>query len=212
MPATFRFIADPSEPSDVLKWFRELGVPPAEYQGKRSNVMLYFKDQGNLFRTPDDRADLTLSPVVNLFLPEVHRGVLWTVGEVHFLTRPLRKHFPALYKISVAFKEWLSLHQCVFSSGQQSEFDYCLEGNCRGYGDIYALPSGLAAIRHGQYFVGDSDNDYVLDRVCKTLRLRGIDCVPQECPVAGSSASRHAEKWLVKFYTLTNCRNSRQFL
>ncbi len=180
MPATFRFIAAPSEPSDVLQWFRELPVPPAEYPGRRSNVMLYFKDQGSLFRTPDDQADLTLSPVVNLFLPEIRRGVLWTVGEVHFLTGPLRKRFPALYKISVAFKAWLSAHQCIFSSGQQNEFDYYLEGSSRYWGNVYALPSGLAAIRHGQYFVSDGDNDYVIDRVCKTLRLRGIDCAPQE--------------------------------
>lgn len=56
-------------------------------------------------------------------------------------------------------------------------YGYYLEGTVRNISDfIYAFPDGLAAYLTGQYFVAESDNEFVLDRVCRTLRLRGIDC------------------------------------
>lgn len=33
--------------------------------------------------------------------------------------------------------------------------------------EIYALPLGMAALQSGSYFVAASDNDSVLDRVCR---------------------------------------------
>lgn len=56
-------------------------------------------------------------------------------------------------------------------------YGYYLEGTVKNISDsIYAFPDGLAAYQAGQYFVAESDNEFVLDRVCRALRLRGIDC------------------------------------
>ena len=52
-----------------------------------------------------------------------------------------------------------------------------LEGSVRNYDPpVFALPSGLDALNSGRYFVDHRDNAYVLDKLCKALRLRGIQC------------------------------------
>lgn len=104
MGTTFRFIAEPSESSEVMTWFKDLEQPPQIVQTKH-HVVLYFSEIGPLVYDSTGAVDSRSSPVVTIFLPRVRRGVLWTVGEVHFLATPLRKKFPALHKLSSRFSK-----------------------------------------------------------------------------------------------------------
>ena len=38
------------------------------------------------------------------------------------------------------------------------------------------MRSAIDALAEGQYFVDPPDNETVLDTVCRTLRLRGLEC------------------------------------
>lgn len=177
MGATYRFIANPSEPSDVLQWFRSLASPPTEVPSDRGSA-LYFRECGPIAYDVGGKINPKSSPVVTVFLPRVRRGTLWTVGEVHFLATPLRKQFPGLHKISSAFSKWLSGFECVYSNQRKdNEFSYYLEGSVRNYdAPVFAFKSGFHALQQGRYFVGDSDNDIVVEKLCKALRLRGSPC------------------------------------
>jgi hypothetical protein len=177
MGATYRFIADPSVPSPVVEWFRALPFPPKEIPTDRGMV-LYFAQYGSLSYELDGSIIPKQSAVATLFRPRVERGVLWTVGELHFLATPLRERYPELHKVSSAFSRWLQSHVCVYSNkSSENEFAYFLEGSIKSYDPpVYAFESGLAELRSGRYFVGDSDNEHVLSTLCKALRLRGLDC------------------------------------
>ncbi|MGJ7614140.1 MULTISPECIES: hypothetical protein [unclassified Variovorax] len=178
MGATYRFIADPSKPSPVLEWFRGLASSPREMDTSRATVF-HFESMGQLFTRADGAFDTKNSPLVNVFSPQIKRGALWTVGEVHFLPTPLRQNFPQLEATSRAFATWLKKQECVFSNkaGCENEFDYYLEGSVRNYDPpVYAFPAGLAALHQGRYFVGDDDGDSRLDKICSALRLRGVEC------------------------------------
>ena len=177
MGITYRFIEEPKKTSKVLEWFRALPLPPAEHETAHG-VVLYFRELGLLVNDEKGVVDSGKCPVVNLFLPQVKRGVLWTVGEVHFLATPLRKLFPELHKISSKFSHWLSEYECAFTStSANNPYDYYLEGSVRNFDcPILAFDSGLAAIRGGRYFAAERDNDFVLDKVCSALSLRGIEC------------------------------------
>ena len=107
MGITYRFISDPSELSEVVGWFRSLPVPPTEVSTERG-VTLYFRESGPLEYDAKGAINPKASPVATIFLPRVRRGALWTVGEVHFLSTPLRQRFPALHKVSSAFSKWLA--------------------------------------------------------------------------------------------------------
>jgi hypothetical protein len=177
---TYRFIEAPGHSSTVLDWFRSLPRPPAEHPSARG-IVLHFQELGPLAQRQDGTLDPARSPVATLFLPRVRRGVLWTVGEVHFLATPLRRLFPELHRISARFKKWLATHECVYPgrTPQGSEWDYTLEGSIKNYEPpVFAFPSGLEALRSGQYFVAEDDNEFVLDKLCAALRLRGIDADP----------------------------------
>jgi hypothetical protein len=177
MSISFRFIADPSEPSHVLAWFRSVNPAPVEVPTDYGYV-LYFKSFGPLAHLPDGSIDAKSSPVVTIVLPQVRRGVLWTVGEVDFRSTPLQKQFPVLYKIKSAFSEWLSSLECVYSLNQrEGSYSYYLEGSVRNHdASIFAFESGLQALKSERYFIGHQDNQFRLDKLCKTLRLRGIEC------------------------------------
>jgi hypothetical protein len=41
--------------------------------------------------------------------------------------------------------------------------------------ELFALPQAFAALQRGQYFVHPDDNGAALDRICRSLRLRGVD-------------------------------------
>lgn len=177
MGTTYRFIADPSETSEVLTWFRSLSQPPDEIRTDYGYV-LYFGDCGPLNHDSAGRIDSNASPVVTIYLPQVRCGVLWSVGEVHFLATPLRAQFPVLHKISLAFSKWLAELPCVFSSkSTNNEFAYYLEGSIRNQdAPVFAFSSGRDALQSGRYFVGQNDNEQVLNVLCKTLCLRGVEC------------------------------------
>lgn len=177
MGLTYRFIADPSLPVPVLAWLRALPDPPEEIPTERG-IVLHFSTCGKLSHAPDGKIIGDESPVATLFVPRVERGVLWTVGELHFLASRMRDRFPELAKISAGFAKWLKTQPCVFSNeANQNEFSYYLEGSIRNYDPpIYAFDTGLTALSAGQYFVGDSDNEYVTGVLCRALRLRGVNC------------------------------------
>jgi len=176
MGVTYRFIADPSEPSEVLSWFRDLKIAP-ELVEKVHGVLLYFRESGPLQMQSHGTVDFKRSPVVSVVLPRVQRGVLWTVGEVHFLATPLREQFPALHKISSAFATWLASYECVFTSKGASPYAYYLEGSVMNFDPpVFAFPSGIRALRAERYFISDDDTEYKLDQLCKNLRLRGVEC------------------------------------
>ena len=115
--------------------------------------------------------------MVSVFLPVRKRGVLTTIGEVHFLATPLSE-FPGLHRINKRFRDWLSANPCVYSHkpGFAHEWDYYLEGSAKNWDpEIFALPAGMQALQNGSYFVAGDDNDFVLDRVCQSLELRGVE-------------------------------------
>jgi hypothetical protein len=172
MGTTYRFLATVEEASAVLDWFHSLPEQPVE-STRDAGSLFYFRDFGPL------DSDANKSPVVNVFLPVRKRGVLTTIGEVHFLATPLSA-FPGLNKINKRFREWLSECPCVYSHRPDfaHEWDYFLEGSAKNWdSDIFALPSGMAALQRGSYFVAVDDNDARLDLVCRALQLRGVEGV-----------------------------------
>lgn len=169
MGVSYRFLATVEEGSTVLNWFRSLSEAVVESE-RPDGCVFYFRDFGPL----DD--DAKKSPVVNVFIPVRTRGVLTTIGEVHFLATPLSK-FPGLNKISKKFRNWLEDNPCVFSRRADfvHEWDYFLEGSARNWDpDIFALPEGLAALRRGEYFIAHHDLCGRLDLVCRKLQLRDV--------------------------------------
>src|SRR5918995_2936300 len=178
MGTTYRFISDPAQSDPVAKWFRALDDAPQETRVE-GGIWLYFQSMGALAKAADGSIDVKRSPLVSLYLPTVRRGVLWTVGEVHFLPTPLRSTYPRLHAISTSLKKWLETFECVFSNqpAHHNEWNYYLEGSVRNdESPIYALAAGLDALRRGRYFVAAADNDFILDKLCSTLRLRDGHC------------------------------------
>ena len=170
MGITYRFLATVEEATSVLDWFRSLLDQPVE-SGHDAGSLFYFREFGPL------HSDIGKSPLVNVFMPVRRRAVLTTIGEVHFLATPITS-FPALNKINRRFREWLTRNPCVYSHRPDfvHEWDYFLEGSAKSWDpDIFALPGGMAALKDGSYFVAGDDNVLVLDRVCRTLELRGVD-------------------------------------
>ncbi|HDR9508713.1 TPA: hypothetical protein QDC03_003830 [Burkholderia cepacia] len=176
MPTSYRFIADPVDSEIVLTWFRELDDRPREVVTPHQTV-LHFSSSGALQYTEDGSVNAEKSPIVTIRLPRTVRGTLWTVGEVHFRSSALRRLYPALYRINRSFLGWLNTYQCVYSpNDRDNRYSYYFEGTVRNQtSPVFAFPSGMEALGAGRYFVSAGDNDVVLDRVCKALRLRGID-------------------------------------
>jgi hypothetical protein len=173
-----RFVAAPAEPLDVLSWFRGLPTPP-RVAAEEYGFALLFGDLGPLHYRADGFIDAERSPVVTIHAPKLKRGVLWTVGEVRFLSTPLKKRYPQLHKVNTAFAKWLSGFECVFSRRPKiDQYNYYLEGSIRNYDPpVFAFDSGLTALRAGQYFVDGSETDFRLDTICKILRLRGVNAL-----------------------------------
>ncbi|WP_431274664.1 hypothetical protein ACQ858_22150 [Variovorax ureilyticus] len=147
-------------------------------------VVLHFSDLGEIAYHPDNSIDAEASPLVSVLLPKERRGAIWTIGEVRFLANQLRRRFPALHRISTQFSKWISGFECVFANGVSREavntFDYYLEGSVRNSDEpVWALNSGMEALRAQRYFVSERDNDIVLEKLCRTLQLRGVSCSVQ---------------------------------
>ena len=180
MGTTYRFITAGDEINEIIDWFHNLPSPP-EVIEKPNGYYLFFRDLGELkFSNQDNNEiDVKNSPLVALFKPELKRGALCTVGEIHFLPNSLAKLFPELNEINGKFKNWLSNYRLVFTNKntENNEFNYYLEGNIKNYdSNIYALPNGYEALKNGQYYVAGDDSDVVLEKVCKSLKLRGVEC------------------------------------
>jgi len=177
MGVTYRFIADPNKPSEALEWFRATEIPPVEIPLDDA-VTLYFSHCGSLVYAYNGDVEPKSSPIATLVLPQVRRGVLWTVGEVRVFATPLRKQFPKLHKTSTAFRNWLAENECIYSNQRsENQFAYYLEGSVMNYDPpVYAFDSGLAALKSGQYFISYDDTDHQVNVVCQTLALRGVEC------------------------------------
>ena len=182
MSVTLRFIASPEEGTVVLNWFKALPEPPAIHV-RPDGFALFFRHLGPLVMATANEADAQRSPVVLLLLPQVRHGILWTVGEVQFLPDRMRTCFPGLQRVLNDFRKWLQAFPLVFRQPRLpenlgGEWDYFLEGGVRnGSEEIFALPAGMAALKQGQYFVRQADNEARLDSVLQALRLRGVEGV-----------------------------------
>ncbi|UVE70088.1 hypothetical protein L2Y90_33750 (plasmid) [Burkholderia pyrrocinia] len=176
MGTSYRFIADPADGAAVLNWFRALKEPPLEV-ATALHTVLYFSHLGELHHAADESVDAEKSPIVTVVHPRTAREALWTVGEIHFRTGALRRLYPSLYRVSQALALWLDDYPCIYSvKDRDNEYSYYLEGTVKNEtSPIYAFQSGLDALSNERYFVGARDNDAVLDKVCKTLKLRGVD-------------------------------------
>ncbi|MEG3152926.1 hypothetical protein U1769_23795 [Sphingomonas sp. ZT3P38] len=178
MVASFWFVEDPHESSEVLQWFRALSQPPEETL-TATGYTLYFRQAGPLALNNEGTIDGPRSPVVTVILPIIRRGVMWTTGSVHFLPMPVSQ-FPDIAKTRKLFTRWIEERPLAYDPRINAEkpFAYYLEGSSANRGPLYGLPSGMMALSRGQFFVDELDNDFVLDRVCRTLRLRGVECEP----------------------------------
>lgn len=182
MASTFCFLERPGlDESEVLSWFRREAAH-AEEIATPSGKVLIFRHLGPLAKDPAGELDKDNSPVVTIIPPSAVRGILWTVGEVHFWPTKMRSKFPELARLQSKFSTWLKSFPLIYENrrGAEDEFEYAyyLEGSCKNWNDgmIYALGSGMAALQKGQYFVSPKDNEFVLDTICRKLRLRGVDC------------------------------------
>ena len=179
MGATFRFLAINNESGLILDWFRQLAEPPEEV-ATQSGFILYFRKFGSLVCTDSDSQsiiDSRRSPLVSVFPSKLKRGVLWTAGEVHFFPTPLAKACPQLQAVRRRFGKWLAEYELVFSRepGWPGQWNYYLEGSLQNISPkIFALPKAMEGLRRGQYFVADDDNDWVLEKVCRELKKRGV--------------------------------------
>lgn len=125
------------------------------------------------------------SPLVSIAMPRRERGVLTTVGEVHFLPTNLPRAFPGLASIHRRFQAWLAGLDLIYD-GQSGDWDYYLEGSVRNHDTrIYALPGAMSELGTGAYFVGDDDNDDRIDIVCRMLALRGVQCSDPSGDISG---------------------------
>jgi hypothetical protein len=176
------FLATDGEHEKVLAWFRGLAKPPEELPAEGVGVLLCFHAFGDLvYDSGTGQLDARKSPLVSVFLPIKKRGVLWTAGEVHFLPTPMSKVCPPLASINRSFRKWLTHFERVFALDPtwQGKWDYYLEGSIRNHApEVFALPNAMNALRQGHYFVAERDNDSLLDKICQSLRLRGVNCVP----------------------------------
>jgi len=165
----YRFLASVGEETRVLDWIRLLPEHPSESKHEAGSTF-YFRDFGPLDPDP------SRSPLVSVFVPKRKRGVLTTIGEVHFLATPLSA-FPGLNKVNKRFRDWLRELPCVYSHRADfvHEWDYFLEGSaCNWDSDIFVLPDGMVMLKLGAYFVAQCDHSPTLDLVCRKLELRGV--------------------------------------
>ncbi|MES2435332.1 MAG: hypothetical protein V4586_16105 [Pseudomonadota bacterium] len=172
------YVETPLAQSEVLSWFRGLEPTPEEFVRPDSSVFI-FRHFGGLQYDELGKPNEAHSAIVLVYPPQIKRRSLWTVGEVVFLTVNSAPSGKAMAKVKRRFQYWLRAFQQIYggSSSSYNEFDYYLEGNIQNVArEIFALPTGYVALRSGQYFIGRQANDCVLDQVCKTLRLRGVDC------------------------------------
>lgn len=163
----------------VLDWFANLPETPHVHP-RPDGAALLLRQFGPLAMTSTNEADPKRSPVVLFIQPQVRHGILWTAGEVQFLAERMRSSFPGLQKVLTSFRTWLRSFPVVFRQPRLPQtsggsWDYYLEGGLLNASDeILALPTGMAALERGQYFVWHGDSQARQDTLLKQLRLRGV--------------------------------------
>ncbi|ESQ74543.1 hypothetical protein [Asticcacaulis sp. AC402] len=179
--STSYFVEAPGPSSAVIEWFRNLPEPPEETSTEYGFV-LYFRSFGPLVYNEKAAIDVSRSPVVTIVLPTLCREILWTVGEVHFLPTLSLPEGKRLQRIVRAFAKWLKGKEKIYDQSPKvvSLLAYYIEGTARNRGDIYALPSGLEHLERGGYVISHRESEFVVDRVCRQLLLRGINCGPAD--------------------------------
>jgi hypothetical protein len=180
VPAYSRFVEAPEAPCSPLEWFRNQDLAPNEHLFDWGAV-LYFSSLGQLHHNSDGSIDSEHSPVVTVHVPQVRRGILWTVGEVRFCPVPLSQ-FPELERLRRSFLRWFEKCPLIYDHNPAGEhdFDYYLEGSAKNWGPIRALPSGLVALKNGQYFIARLETNGSLEKLCRTLALRGVICADRD--------------------------------
>ena len=147
--------------------------------GSERETNLVFREHGAPIGSAAVDTMAGASPLVSVVLPKFRRGALLTVGEVHFLPKHMRRDFPRLERIRKNFKSWLEGKKIAYEWRRdlRPEEMYFFEAGILNIAErIYALPSGEPMLNDGTYFIADGANDYTLDLLCKTLRLRGVAC------------------------------------
>jgi hypothetical protein len=179
-PVYSRFIEAPEEPCSALQWLRDQDLALNEHVFNWG-AALYFSSLGQLHHNSDGSIDSERSPVVTVHVPRVRRGILWTVGELRFGPVPLSR-FPELERLRRRFLRWFEKSPLIYDHhpAGEHEFDYYLEGSAKNWGPIRAFPSGLAALRNGRYFVSQLETSGSLEKLCRTLALRGVICTDQD--------------------------------
>ena len=180
VPAYSRFVEAPEVPCSALQWFRDQDLAPNEHAFDWGTA-LYFASVGQLHHKPDGTIDSECSPVVTVHVPQVRRGILWTVGEVRFCPVPLSR-FPELECLRRSFLRWIKKFPLIYDLHPAGEhrFDYYLEGSARNWGSIRGLPSGQIALENGQYFISRVESKGSLETLRRKLALRGVICADQD--------------------------------
>ena len=81
-----------------------------------------------------------------------------------------------LERLRRSFLRWFQKYPLIYDSHLEGDhrFDYYLEGSSQNWGAIRAFPSGLAALKDGQYFIPGLETDGRLEILRRTLALRGV--------------------------------------
>lgn len=175
MASTYYYIATPCE-HEILSWFRLQSEAPEEYP-KEEGCTLYFPCFGELARDGNGGFDVSRSPVVTVIEPQIRRKVLWSIGEVHFLAKNASSTLPAFERLRKRFQKWIKQYPMAWDHKKDGVggHGYYLAGGIKNIAEqVFVLPSASAALEAGQYFVAHDEGN--LDRICKALRLRGIEC------------------------------------
>ena len=180
VPAYSLFVEAPEVPCSALQWFRDQDLAPNEHAFDWG-AALYFSTVGQLHHKSDGSIDSERSPVVTVHVPQVRRGILWTVGEVRFCPVPLSR-FPELERLRRSFLRWFKKFPLIYDHHPVGEhqFDYYLEGSAQNWGPIRGLPSGQIALENGQYFISRNASNVSLETLCRKLSLRGVICADKD--------------------------------
>ena len=175
MAVRYHYLALQDDYELVVDWFASL-THEISVDERSDRRLLYFRSMAKEPLPLHGEINQKATPFVFIEKPQIKLGTLRTDSEVYFSATPLKAQFPELQKISTGFLKWLRQYDLVFSRehADQSEWKYYLEGGIQNFtSELYALPSAMAALRKGQYFVHLRDSDGLLNTLSKTLALRG---------------------------------------
>ncbi len=131
----------------------------------------WFRDMGPLGNLIEN------SPIVVFHRPRQLAAKLWSIGRFFFPQPNLSKRFPELDKIRKAISRDISAATLIWTwkEPENGDFNYYLEGSIRNRDYVlYGMSSCLAYLRSEGYFVGGDETEGVLDRLRRSLALRGV--------------------------------------